>query len=348
MTGYIGPVVLQHLRKTLPNAGFRGIDTGFYLAQQDDQNVAPETLLDELIFKDVREIEITDFADVEAVVHLAAISNDPMGDRFAAVTHEINCLQSVRLAELAKQAGVRNFIFASSGSVYGAGGELPRSETSVLAPQTAYARSKADAETLLAGLADDSFYGTCFRFSTACGWSPRVRLDLVLNDFVAAAMTTGNIAVLSDGTPWRPLVHVTDMARAIEWGLTERRNVVPEQFFVVNVGNEAWNFQIRELAEAVARVIPGTTVHINADAPQDKRSYRVDFSRWETVAPNHQSLRELDETISELYLGLARVNVNPEFRTSHRVRLVTITALQKQNLINSELQWVNKLLARQN
>lgn len=340
-TGYIGPVVAKYLREIGFSEPIRGIDTGFFLAQQDGGLRSPETYLDELKFVDVRDLVAEDFDGVSAVVHLAAISNDPMGDRFADVTYDINRDQTVRLAKLAKAAGVNSFIFASSGSVYGAGGEGARDETSELFPQTAYAKSKIESENLLAELAADDFLVTSLRFSTACGWSPRVRLDLVLNDFVASALTTGQVTVLSDGSPWRPLIHVTDMARAIHWALTERPERVDVNNFVVNVGADDWNFQVKDLANAVGKAIPGTKISINSGAPADKRSYRLDFSRWAECAPNHQSVRTLDDAIAELATNMAVLQgLDGDFRTSTRTRLVALNALREQGSLTDNLRWV--------
>src|SRR5205085_7847326 len=218
----------------------------------------------------------------DAVVHLAAISNDSMSRRFEAVTGDINFRASAAIAEAAQRAGVRNFAFASSCSIYGAAGADAKRENDEVQPLTAYARSKIDAERFLEQMPQRNMAITCLRFATACGASPRLRLDLVLNDFVAGALASRRVDVLSDGTQWRPLIDVQDMARAMEWAITrEREN--GGLFLSINVG--AANYQIGALAETVAKSVPGTTVSIARQAPPDRRSYRVDFSRFAAIAP---------------------------------------------------------------
>lgn len=338
--GYVGPSVLRRLRAVYPSAQLCGIDAGFFADQHDDLSPAPEIALDELAFIDVRDIEVSHFEGVSHMVHLAAISNDPMGDRFAALTHDINQVQSLRLAELARSAGVKSFTFASSASVYGAGGSTPRNEFSDLDPQTAYARSKVATEQGLAELAGKDFLVTCLRFSTACGWSPRVRLDLVLNDFVASAVASAEIVVLSDGTPWRPLIHVRDMARAIDWSISKER--LEYGFYVVaNVGRDDWNFQVRDLATAVAGAIGDVEVSINKEAMTDKRSYRVDFDLWRRLAPNHQPMESLSSTIAEMSEQLTGVkDLDAEFRRSTRIRLHRLQQLTDRGYLSHDLRWI--------
>ncbi|RZK29215.1 MAG: SDR family oxidoreductase, partial [Hymenobacter sp.] len=218
--GYVGPGVVQQLRQAFPTAELIGYDLGFFAHCLTGAERLPESRLDRQVFGDVRQVPAALLAGVDAVVHLAAISNDPMGKAYEEVTMEVNHQAGIELARQAKAAGVRAFVFASSCSIYGMGGEDAKTETSSVNPLTAYARSKVASEQDLAPLADDDFVVTCLRFATACGWSDRLRLDLVLNDFVASAVATGEISILSDGTPWRPLIHVRDMARAIEWAVT--------------------------------------------------------------------------------------------------------------------------------
>src|SRR5882672_2451552 len=221
--GYVGPVVVRHLRCEFPDAELVGIDTGLFAHCLTNAGMLPETRLNRQLFGDVRDMAAEDLAGFDTVVHLAALSNDPMGDRFAAQTNEINHLASVRLAGLARDAGVRNFVFASSCSVYGAADSGARTERDATNPQTAYARSKIATEQALTQMERGDMVVTCLRFATACGMSDRLRLDLVLNDFVACALATQKITVLSDGTPWRPLIATSDMARAIEWGTGRKR-----------------------------------------------------------------------------------------------------------------------------
>src|SRR2546426_3589027 len=285
--GYIGPSVLQRLRQSYPQATLIGLDKGFFAHCLTNADILPECRADIQYFSDVRRFRPETLQGVDAVVHLAAISNDPMGNTFEKVTFDINFLASVELAKQAKMAGVKTFIFASSCSMYGQADDTPRKETSALNPLTAYAKSKARTEVELQKLADKNFKVTCLRFATACGMSERLRLDLVVNDFVACAVTSKSITILSDGTPWRPLIHLKDMARAIDWAIQRDRDQGGD-FLAVNVGSSAWNYQVKQLADTVAKVIPDVSVSVNHKAQPDSRSYRVDFSLFEELAPRHQ------------------------------------------------------------
>jgi nucleoside-diphosphate-sugar epimerase len=287
--GYVGPGVVQRLRESYPQATLIGLDAGYFAHCLTNAQVLPESRLDVQYFSDMRKLKTEALKGVDAVVHLAAISNDPMGKSFEDVTYDINYRASVELAREAKRQGVRTFVFASSCSMYGLADDTPRVETSPLNPLTAYAKSKVLTEGELKMLAGPDFQVSCLRFATACGMSERLRLDLVVNDFVACAVTSGNISILSDGTPWRPLIHVKDMARGIDWAIQR----TPEQggyFLAVNVGSNVWNYQVKELAEAVASVVPGVSISINKNAPPDNRSYRVDFSLFEKLAPEYQPI----------------------------------------------------------
>lgn len=343
-SGYVGPFVTRALRSSTSRAELIGIDAGFFAAQHEGEGPSPMVDMDEVHFVDVRDVKSHHFRGVTSVIHLAALSNDPMGDRYAELTHEVNQVQTIRIAEIARNEGVRFFTFASSASVYGAGSSVPRTESSELAPQTAYARSKVDSELGLQQLANRDFLVTCLRFATACGWSPRIRLDLVLNDFVAAAITTGVITVLSDGTPWRPLIHVRDMARAIEWSVSAEREVL-DPYLLTNVGREDWNYQVRDLAEAVAKTIGGIQVHINREAQADARSYRVDFERWRGLAPNHQPVETLEGTIRELADHLRQLrDLDAGFRGSPRVRLHQLQQLRDHGYLDENLRWIRRAL----
>ena len=224
--------------------------------------------------------------------------------------------------------------------MYGLADDTPRAENSALNPLTPYARSKVFTERDLASLAEEEFTVTALRFSTACGWSDRLRLDLVLNDFVAGAVASGKISILSNGTPWRPLIDVKDMARAIDWAIS-RPNSKETPFLAVNVGSNEANYQVRELAEAVAAEIPGTRVSVNKDAPQDQRSYKVNFDLYRKLAPAHQPVVGLRESIRELKSGLESLSFrDPEFRNSSYMRLNILMELRKRGLLNDQLQWI--------
>lgn len=337
--GYVGPVVVRHLRQVFPQAHLVGYDRGWFGHCLTTNDPLPETLLDEQKFGDVRDLGVEELRGFDAVVHLAAISNDPMGQRFEAVTDAINHRASVDVAKAAAEAGVKRFVFASSCSVYGfAADGRARVEEDQLNPLTAYARSKIDTETSLRALDNSGMVVSCLRFATACGMSPRLRLDLVLNDFVAGALANGEVSVLSDGTPWRPLIHVRDMARAIEWAITRP----PENggnFLTVNVGTERWNYQVRDLAEAVGRAMPEATVSIATSAPPDKRSYKVDFSLFARLAPEHQPQETLDGAIAELRDELkAQGFADRNYRKSGAIRLVTLEKLIASGTVDNNLE----------
>ena len=336
--GYVGPVVIRHLRARFPDAVLIGYDSGLFGHCLTGSSCLPEMVLNRQIFGDVRDIEPDVLAGCDAVVHLAAISNDPMGDRFAEQTNAINYLASVRLAHLARDAGVRHFVFASSCSVYGAASDGARTETDSVLPLTAYARSKIATEDGLRQMDRGGMVVTCLRFATACGMSDRLRLDLVLNDFVACAVATKEITVLSDGTPWRPLIDVTDMARAIEWAVGRR----PESggdMLVVNAGSDAWNYQVRDLAHAVIDRVPDCSLSINQNAPPDRRSYRVDFSLFRSLAPDHQPQATLPDTIRRLVEGLDATGfADPNFRQGRQVRLHVLTQHAASGRIDRDIR----------
>lgn len=340
--GYVGPVVVDHLRTVFPDAVLIGYDMGYFASYLTNASVLPETKLDTQIFGDVRALPEDVFDGVDSVIHLAAISNDPMGNRYEDVTLNINYKSSIRIAQQAKEAGVSSFIFASSCSMYGAAEDNAKTENSTINPLTAYARSKVFTEEGLRELADKDFTVTSLRFATACGMSDRLRLDLVLNDFVAGAVASSKINILSDGSPWRPLIHVKDMARAIEWAISR----TPDQggnFLAVNTGSDSWNFQVKYLAAAVAEIIPGTSVNLNKNAPPDKRSYRVDFSLFRSLAPCHQPVYTLRQAIQELSQGLTAMQFKDgDFRNSSLMRLKVLTSLQESKKINEQLQWTDK------
>ena len=338
--GYVGPAVVSQLREHHPGAELIGYDTGLFASAVTTVGPAPETRLDRQIFGDVRDITAADLGGCDAVVHLAAISNDPIGNRFEAITDAINRGASLRLAACARDAGVRNFVFASSCSVYGLADTGARRETDAVRPLTAYARSKVATEDGLRQIEGEGMTVTCLRFATACGFSERLRLDLVLNDFVACALTSGQITVLSDGTPWRPLIDVADMARAIDWACCR----APEdggRLLVVNVGSDARNHQVRDLAHAVAAAVPGAQVSINTAAPPDARSYRVDFSLFRQLAPAYQPRVDLSASIAGLVAGLRGIGfADAGFRHSPRmIRLNTVAALMESGLLSRDLRW---------
>ncbi len=337
--GYIGPCVVQRLRASYPGATLLGLDVGFFANCLTNSEILPECRVDTQYFTDVRNVSPDILNGVDAIIHLAAISNDPMGNTYEKVTSEINYQASIDLAKKAKEAGVKSFIYASSCSMYGAADDGPRAENSPLNPLTAYAKSKVATEKDLEQLADGKFTATSLRFSTACGMSERLRLDLVLNDFVAGAVSTNKITILSDGTPWRPLVDIKDMARAIDWAVS-REPANGGNFLAVNIGSDTWNYQVKELAEAVADLMPGVDVSINKDAQPDKRSYSVNFDLFKKLAPNYQPEVSLEVSIKELKEGLQAINfADDNFRQSKYMRLKVLNHLREQGLLTEQLKW---------
>lgn len=336
--GYVGPVFARHVAGRQFGWELTGIDVGFFESQLAEAD--PAQFFAHEIQADVRALSDDMLRGANAVVYLAAVSNDPMGKEFEAATMEINAAAAVALAERCRRLGVRRFVFASSCSIYGAAGEKPRLEGDALNPLTAYARSKVEAEQGLRARADAGFMVTCLRFATACGASPRLRLDLVLNDFVASAVLNGRIEVLSDGSPWRPLVHVEDMARAVEWALTREGDA----FLAVNVGSPAWTWQIGDLARDVARTLQASgqdvEVTINRAAQPDNRSYKVDFSLFQRLAPEHQPQKQFDVAVRELRDRVKSLDfAGASFRQSRFLRLNVLRALKADNRLSHDLRW---------
>lgn len=344
--GYVGPAVSRQFRNTRPQATLVGFDMGYFGNCVTTAGALPECLLDVQHFGDMRAFPADILEGVDAVVHLAGISNDPMGNRFEEVTYDINHRASIALAQKAKGKGVKAFVFASSCSMYGAADRRPKKEDEPLNPLTAYAKSKVFTERDLQPLADEDFVVTCLRFSTACGMSERLRLDLVLNDFVAGAFTAGRIGILSDGTPWRPLINVKDMARAIDWAVA-REPSAGGAFLAVNVGSDAWNYQVKELADAVAAVIPDVEISINPNAEPDKRSYRVNFDLFKQLAPNYQPRVDLETSIRELWDGLTALRFkDADFRNSSYMRLKVLEALCENGALDENLCWRSRSNSR--
>lgn len=336
--GYVGPAVARYLRKARPGLVLHGFDSAYFAHCLTGASALPERVLDQQHFGDVRRFPTALLRGYDAVVQLAAISNDPMGNQFEAVTREINETSTVSIAKFAADAGVSNFVFASSCSVYGVAEGGPRKETDALNPMTAYAKSKIGAERELAH-SHGSMVRTCLRFATACGMSDRLRLDLVLNDFVACALSRGEISVLSDGSPWRPLIDVEDMARAIDWAI-DRPAANGGSYLAVNVGSNDRNYQVRDLANAVVAVHPNVKVSINTSAPADSRSYRVDFGLYQSLAPNHQPIITLDQSIRNLTVGLTKMKFeDAEFRSSELMRLKVLQEHVAAGRLNARLEW---------
>lgn len=270
--GFIGPVLtrMAHAR----GHQVSGLDVGYF--EDCLTNPGQDAKPDRQFRRDIREVGAGDLEEVEAIVHLAGLSNDPMGELNPQLTHDINVGGTLRLAELAKAAGVKRFVFASSCSIYGAaGGAAELDETAALDPVSAYAVSKADAETALGAMADDAFAPVSMRNATAFGLGARPRFDLVVNNLAGWAHTTGTVRVMSDGTPWRPLAHIEDISLAALCAAEAPADAVGGRAF--NIGRPDANYQVSQIARAVCDAFPAARLEITGDTGGDPRSYRVDF-----------------------------------------------------------------------
>lgn len=289
------------------------------------------------IRKDVRDVAATDVEGFDAILHLAGLSNDPLGDLNPELTYEINHLASVRLAKLAKEAGVKRFIFSSSCSNYGAGGEDLLTEESAFNPVTPYGESKVRVEQDVAKLADANFCPTFLRNATAFGVSPRLRFDLVLNNLVAWAYSTGRVLIKSDGTPWRPIVHIEDISRAFLAVLEAPEHLVYNEAF--NVGRNEDNYRVRELAEIVKETVPGTEIEYAEGAGPDKRCYRVDCGKIRRVLPAFQPVWDARKGAQELYETYRRIGLTvDEFEGIRYKRIAHIRALLADGVLDETLR----------
>jgi nucleoside-diphosphate-sugar epimerase len=291
-----------------------------------------------VIPKDVRDVEESDLEGIEAIVHLAGISNDPLGDLNPECTYDINHLATIRLARLAKSAGVPRFLQSSSCSLYGAHGDDLIDENARWNPVTPYGISKERVEHDLAKLADDDFSPTLLRNATAYGVSPRLRADLVVNNLVGYAFTTGEVLLKSDGTPWRPLVHIEDISRAFVAVLNAPRETVHNQAF--NVGATDQNYRIREVAEIVESVVPGSRVEFSEGAGPDKRNYRVNCDKIREVLPEFETQWTVPRGVEELYDAYKRHGLDlDEFLSSRYLRIKRVAELQGAGRLDESLRW---------
>lgn len=330
--GYVGAV----LAPTLMQQGHDvvGLDTGYYRTgwlYWDGKDRPP------VLTRDIRKLTEDDVRGFDAIVHLAELSNDPLGEQDPERTFDINHRGSVTLAKNAKAAGVTRFVYASSCSVYGAGNDDVKDETSAPNPQTAYAKCKVMVERDVGALADDGFSPVFLRNATAFGASPRMRFDIVLNNLAGLAWTTRRIQMTSDGTPWRPLVHVRDMCRAVACALEAPRDAIHNQIF--NVGDERQNYRVREIAEIVGAAFPGSTVAFGQNGG-DNRSYRVSFDKIHERLPGFACRFTAEDGARELHDLFQRIGMDePQFNASPFVRLKQLRHLLSTRQIDADFYW---------
>ncbi|MBK6709387.1 MAG: SDR family oxidoreductase [Chloroflexi bacterium] len=331
--GYVGTIMMPLL--IAANHEVVGLDTNLYEGSTFGEDPKRDFLE---INKDVRDVEMADLEGIEAIIHLAGLSNDPLGDLNPELTYDINHRASVRLAEMAKQIGIERFIFSSSCSNYGAGVTDWLDESSAFNPVTPYGRSKVMVEQDVSKLADDNFSPTFLRSGTAYGVSPRLRFDLVLNNLAAWAFTTGLVYLKSDGTPWRPIVHIEDMSRAFLAALEAPRELIHNEAF--NVGRSSENYQIRQIAQIVAETIPGSRVEFAEGASADKRNYRVNCDKIINTLPGYKPQWTAQKGAQELYAAYQKVGLElDEFEGPRYRRLQHIKSLMASGRLSENLRW---------
>ena len=332
--GYIGSVMAPWLQSR--DYDIAGLDAEYFHACTLVSDVAKIPT----VRKDIRDVTVNDLDGFDAVIHLAGLSNDPIGNLNAAWTREINSEATIRLAKCAKRAGVQRFIFSSSCIMYGMSEAAVVDENAPLAPQTEYARSKVDAEIMLYRLADKRFSPTFCRNGTVYGLSPRMRFDTVLNNLMGSAFTTGRVVINSDGTPWRPVVHVRDVARAFQAVLEAPLEAVHNQAF--NIGADKLNHQIRELGQIVAEIVPGCELACLPLPGSDQRTYKADFSKFKRNFPAFDFRWTASKGAHELYSAFQKIGLtHNDFTSKCFTRLRWLQHLLDSGSLDKSLRWTN-------
>ncbi len=328
--GYIGSTLVPLLLKN----GYKvvGYDTEFF-----QKTLTKSSIKYKKINKDIRKLEKSDLKGIDAVIHLAALSNDPMGALDPKLTEEINYNASIRLAKMAKEIGVRRFIFSSSCSIYGIAKNGIVNEKSLVKPITEYAKSKIKVEDQLRRMADESFTVGILRNSTVYGLSPKFRADLVVNDLTLNALLTKQIKVLSDGTPWRPLIDVRDLANIFSIFLKKDSKLINGEIF--NIGFSKSNYQIKDIANAINNIL-GHEISYPTDKGVDSRSYKVNFKKFEKAFPEAKQKWPPDKSISDLSKALKKVTKNKKFHREDYVRLFVLKKLIEEKKISKRLYWI--------
>ncbi|MEM6674128.1 MAG: NAD(P)-dependent oxidoreductase [Planctomycetota bacterium] len=329
--GYVGQVMVPMLQAA--GHDVVGLDTYFYEGCQFDDGPPVDS-----IRKDIRDLAPSDLEGFDAVVFLAALSNDALGDLDPGLTFAINRDATIGCAKAAKAAGVPRFVFSSSCSLYGSAGDEVLTETAGMNPVTPYGRTKIEVEEALHDLADDDFSPTYMRNATVYGLSPSIRIDLVVNNLTGYAFATGKVLMKSDGSPWRPLLHVQDMSRAFIAALGAERDVVHNEAF--NVGRTEENYRIREVAEIVAEVVPDCELSFAEGASADIRNYRVNFDKIAKALPAFAPQWTVRRGVEELYDAYRQHGLTAEeLESSRYLRIKTILALKDAERLDDELRW---------